>query len=79
MNETGISKCPKCESELIVEWITERHKINVGVGFGGMTVAQDEWRHIPEMTCDHNPSTFTDDEYNEIFENAEVNNKYDGI
>lgn len=68
---TAKSSCPKCGRELIIEYCKEEHKVYNGIGM--QTVAVDHWTEVVEMSCDHQPDMFTEDEWEDIEKEAVEN------
>lgn len=71
MTRTATGECPKegCDGEVTVEFFTERHRVNVGIGM--VTVGEDHWEELTETTCEHDPyEDYNEEERDRITANA---------
>lgn len=64
MSKTAKSKCPRCGSELVVEFWKDIYS------HGALSSGSIYDRDIVEVSCNHHPEMFTEDEMDNIFDDA---------
>jgi len=64
MSKTAKGECPRCGSELVVEFWKETYS------HGALSSGSVYDRDIVEMTCNHQPDMFTEDEMDDLFHEA---------